>query len=399
MSLQERTPLLLLTLSIAAVGIQALMLSPLLTDIAAGLGTQAKEIGFAASAYGVGVATAALLAAPQFGRWPKRGAIRIAFAVLAVSLFLCAFAWDWRVLAGAQLIAGLASGVIIPATYALTGDIAPPDRRSQDLGKVLFGWSIAMVAGVPLAAVLSAFVGWRGTFLIVGAVAAMMPFAGMLLPKVTSFGTVGERVRYMDVLRLPGAWVGYVSTFAYMIAFYQTYTFIGDHVRQTHGAGAWLGGTISLAYGIGFGLGVIFDKWIDAKGPTRVLPLGPRSRCSAQMRPVLGDFTSSRPPSDPFRWWWRGRATPARTASRSPCPQRLPASCSDGSSMLGSAPPASARATRCASRLACRCTVTSWGRGSRRSMPASAGLLVGTSLSSVVARLCWRSGPPDPRVA
>ena len=54
---------------------------------------------------------------------------------------------------------------------------------------------------------------------------------------------------------LPGAWVGYLSTFAYMIAFYQTYTFIGDHVRQTHGAGAWLGGTISLAYGIGFGVG------------------------------------------------------------------------------------------------------------------------------------------------
>lgn len=274
MSSDGRTPLLLLTLSIAAVGIQALMLSPLLTDIAAGLGTQAKEIGFAASAYGVGVASAALLAAPQLGRWPKRAAIRIAFAVLAFSLFLCAFAWDWRVLVGAQLISGLASGVIIPATYALTGDIAPPDRRSQDLGKVLFGWSIAMVAGVPLAAVLSAFVGWRGTFLIVGAVAAIMPFAGALLPKVTSFGTVGERVRYMDVLRLPGAWVGYLSTFAYMIAFYQTYTFIGDHVRQTHGAGAWLGGTISLAYGIGFGVGVVFDKVIDRKGPIRMLPLG-----------------------------------------------------------------------------------------------------------------------------
>ncbi len=274
MSRETRTPLLLLMLSIAAVGIQALMLSPLLTDIAAGLGTEAKEIGFAASAYGVGVAAAALLAAPQLGRWPKRGAIRIAFAVLAVSLFLCAFAWDWRVLAAAQLVAGLASGVIIPATYALTGDIAPPDRRSQDLGKVLFGWSIAMVAGVPLAALLSAVVGWRGTFVIVGLVAATMPFAGALLPRVSSFGTVGERVRYIDVLRLPGAWLGYVSTFAYMIAFYQTYTFIGDHVRQTHGAGAWLGGTISLAYGIGFGLGVVFDKWIDHKGPTRVLPLG-----------------------------------------------------------------------------------------------------------------------------
>lgn len=268
----EGTPLVLLTLSIAAVGIQALMLSPLLTDIAAGLGTGPKEIGFSASAYGVGVASAALLAAPQLGRWPKRGAIRIAFAVLAVALFLCGFAWDWRVLAAGQLVAGLASGVIIPATYALTGDIAPPDRRSRDLGKVLFGWSIAMVAGVPLAAVLSAFVGWRGTFMLVGAVAALMPFAGALLPRVTAQGGA-ERVRYADVLRLPGAWTGYLTTFCYMIGFYQTYTFIGDHVRQLHGAGAWLGGTISLAYGLGFGVGVIFDKWIDRMGPLRVLPL------------------------------------------------------------------------------------------------------------------------------
>lgn len=266
-------PVRLLTLSIAAVGIQALMLSPLLTDIAAGLSTGPKEIGFSASAYGVGVASAALLAAPQLGRWPKRDAIRIAFAVLACALFLCGFAWAWQVLAAGQLVAGLASGVILPATYALAGDIAPPDRRSQDVGKVLFGWSIAMVAGVPLAAVLSAFVGWRGTFMLVGAVAGIMPFAGALLPRVTLEGG-GDRVRYGDVLRLPGAWTGYLTTFCYMIGFYQTYTFIGDHVRQVHGAGAWLGGTISLAYGVGFGFGVIFDKWIDRMGPIRVLPLG-----------------------------------------------------------------------------------------------------------------------------
>ncbi|WP_373503415.1 MFS transporter [Aestuariivirga sp.] len=273
MTPSERTPLLLLTLSIAAVGIQALMLSPLLTDIASGLGTGPKEVGFAAAAYGVGVASAALIAAPQLGHWPKRGAIRIAFAVLAVSLFLCGFAWDWRVVAAAQLVAGLASGVIIPATYALTGDIAPPERRSQDMGKVLFGWSVAMVGGVPLAAILSGLLGWRGTFMAVGAVAAAMTLAGALLPRVESHGD-GERVRYGDVLRLPGAWTGYLSTFAYMIGFYQTYTFIGDHVRQLHGAGAWLGGTISLSYGLGFGFGVVFDKWIDRKGPANVLPLG-----------------------------------------------------------------------------------------------------------------------------
>ncbi|MCB1377776.1 MAG: MFS transporter [Alphaproteobacteria bacterium] len=268
-----RTPLLLLMFSIAAVGIQALMLSPLLTDIAAGLGTGAKEIGFAAAAYGAGVAVAALLAAPQLGRWPKRTAIRTAFALLAVALAICAVAWDWRILAGAQFVAGLSSGVIIPATYALTGDVAVPDERAQAMGRVLFGWSVAMVAGVPLAALLSGVVGWRGTFWLIGGVAAAMMLAGGLLPNVTGAGDA-QSVRYRQVLQLPGASIGFLATFAFMIAFYQTYTFIGDHVRQLHGAGAWLGGAISLTYGVGFGTGVLFDKWIDRRGPHNVLALG-----------------------------------------------------------------------------------------------------------------------------
>jgi predicted MFS family arabinose efflux permease len=77
---------------------------------------------------------------------------------------------------------------------------------------------------------------------------------------------------YGTVLTMPEAVLGYVATFAYMIAFYQTYTFLGDHVRQLHHVGAWLGGTISLAYGVGFGAGAGFDKWIDDHGPRRLLP-------------------------------------------------------------------------------------------------------------------------------
>jgi len=268
-----RHRLWLLTLSLAAVGVQALMLSPLLTDIAAGLATSARHVGFAAGAYGAGVAAAALLAAPRLGHWPKRTAIRLAFAALAAALLLCGLAWDWRILVAAQFVVGLASGVIIPATYALTGDIAAQAERAQALGKVLFGWSISMVAGVPLAAVLSAAVGWRGTFVLVAAIAAISAVAGALLPHTEPHGD-GEPVGYGEVLALPGALPGYVVTFAYMIAFYQTYTFIGDHVRQLHGAGAWLGGSISLSYGLGFGIGVVFDRWIDAHGARRVLPLG-----------------------------------------------------------------------------------------------------------------------------
>lgn len=266
------SPLLILMSGIAGVGIQALMLSPLLTDIAHGLGSGAKEIGFASASYGAGVAVSALLAAPRLGSWRKRIALRIAFVVMAAGLLLCAASWNWRILAAGQLISGLAAGVIIPGTYAYTADISAPESRSQALGKVLFGWSVAMVAGVPVAALLSALVEWRGTFILVGTVAAAMALAMSFLPRSTK-GT-GQSIRYRDVLSLPGAITGYAATFSYMIGFYQTYTFIGDHVRLLHGTGAWLGGAISLSYGVGFGAGVIVDKWIDKTGPRKVLPRG-----------------------------------------------------------------------------------------------------------------------------
>jgi len=263
--------LALLMLGIAAVGIQALMLSPLLTDIARSLEANAREIGFASAAYGLGVALAAFLAAPRLGNWQKRTALRLAFVVMAAGLAACGLAWDWRILVGGQALAGLAAGIIIPGSYALTAEISAAERRSQAIGRVIFGWSAAMVGGVPLAAFLSAWVDWRGIFFLVAGLSVAMALVMGLLPHGVSHQPSTFRTSYRAALAVPGALLGLGATFCYMIGFYQTYTFIGDHVRTFHGAGAWLGGVISLAYGMGFGAGVVFDKWIDRIGPGRIM--------------------------------------------------------------------------------------------------------------------------------
>ncbi len=67
--------------------------------------------------------------------------------------------------------------------------------------------------------------------------------------------------------------LGFVATFAYMIGFYQTYTFIGDHVRHLHQAGAWLGGAVACSYGIGFGAAIFGNAWLDRMGPVRLMAL------------------------------------------------------------------------------------------------------------------------------
>jgi DHA1 family inner membrane transport protein len=268
----ESTSLTILMAGVAAVGIQALMLSPLLPDIAAALHATPRELGFATGAYGIGVAVAALLAAPKLGQWRKATAIRLAFAVMAFGLALCGLAWDWRLLVAGQAVSGLAAGIILPATYGLAAELSAPERRSRAIGKVIFGWSVAMVGGIPLAALLSDLIEWRSTFALMTAVSFAMVVIIGFVPR-SSGQIASERISYLRVLNVPGMKLCFAATFAYMIGFYQTYTFIGDHVRHLHHAGAWLGGALACSYGLGFGAAILGNAWLDRTGPVRVMAL------------------------------------------------------------------------------------------------------------------------------
>ncbi|WP_374652497.1 MFS transporter [Dongia sp.] len=271
-SISENTALTILMVAIAAVGIQALMLSPLLPDIAAALLATPREIGFATGAYGIGVATAALLAAPKLGQWRKASAIRTAFGTMGCGLALCGLAWDWRLLVIGQAVTGLSAGIILPAIYGLAAELSAPERRSRAIGKVIFGWSVAMVGGIPLAAFLSDLIDWRSTFALMTAICAAMVVLIGVLPRGS--GTIAaERVAYARVFEVPGMKLCFVATFAYMIGFYQTYTFVGDHVRHLHHAGAWLGGALACSYGVGFGAAVLGNAWLDRMGPVRLMAL------------------------------------------------------------------------------------------------------------------------------
>jgi predicted MFS family arabinose efflux permease len=222
---------------IAVVGIASLMLSPMLTDVMADLAVGPERIGIAVGAYGAGVALSAFVSAPKLDRWPRRQALQIAFGVFAAGLAIAGMAFDWRVLVAGQFIAGLASGVIIPGSYAAASDISPADRRTQALGRVVLGWSIALVMGVPLAAVLADNVGWRGAFMLVSLLSMAQAVLLNLLPSTTPSGAQPSAL-YRAALAVPGMKPLLLATLAFMFAFYGTYAFFGDHLRTIHGKGA-----------------------------------------------------------------------------------------------------------------------------------------------------------------
>ncbi len=258
-----------LTAGVVMVGAQAFVLAPLLPDIATGLSASTAEVGRALSAYGVGIVASALLLGRRLDVLSRRAVLLAGMAALAVAAAGSAAAPHWSLLALAQLVGGAGVGVVLPATYALAAELAPPGAAARATGRVLTGWSIALVAGVPLATVLGDAIGWRAAFGGLAVLCAGQVALYGLLPATPAAGP-GRGV-LGAALRAPGVAVLLTGVLAYMAAFYGVFAFVGVEIRAVHGGGATTAGLVALSYGLGFGLAAAADRLLDRLGTARLV--------------------------------------------------------------------------------------------------------------------------------
>jgi predicted MFS family arabinose efflux permease len=69
----------------------------------------------------------------------------------------------------------LSAAVFTPQAAAAIGALAPPEQRGRHITYIFIGWSVASVAGMPMAAWLGETLGWRTAF---AAIAALSMVAG-----------------------------------------------------------------------------------------------------------------------------------------------------------------------------------------------------------------------------
>lgn len=264
-----------LMFAVSVVGSNGLALSPILSDVARSFSTSALTISTAISAYGAATAASAFFLAARIDRIGIRRALLIAMAALIAALVLSAAAPHWIVLTLAQALAGAAAGVILPAAYGSASLIAAPGQEARTLGRVIAGWSVSLVAGVPLSALISDAVGWRATYATLALCAAIAAFSLRRLPERRAAHPAPLRLSrllaplsYRDVPAL------LLGCLAFSSAFYGVYAFLADHVRTLLALSAGQVGFIAFAYGAGFLLaGVAGAPLIERIGPRRALPL------------------------------------------------------------------------------------------------------------------------------
>ncbi|MER8578759.1 MFS transporter [Mesorhizobium sp. M1423] len=261
----------LLTGCIAVIGSNSLVLGPIAPAVAASFGTSVPAVMIASAAFGLGTSASALFLARYIDRLGARRMLQGALLLLAIALVASAAAPTVTALVAAQLLAGIAAGVAMPAIYASSAAIAPPGRESETIGVVLTGWTLSMVAGVSLSAVLADLVHWRAVFAAV-AVLATLALASLTLTLLSDVRKSGPAPTPLGALGVPGIVPLLVACAAFMTAFYGVYGYLGDHLHNGLGRPVSANGLAALAYGAGFGTAALLDGVIDRLGARRVMP-------------------------------------------------------------------------------------------------------------------------------
>lgn len=266
--------ILLLTASVAIIGSNSLALGPIAVSVASAFpGTTAAQVMLASALFGAGTAVSALTLAPVVDRVGLSRALCLALALLTLAMLATALAPSLMALRVAQAVAGIATGVALPATYGLAAVHAPPGRSSAYLGRVLTGWTLSLVFGASLAAVLTDLVGWRAVFAVLAVagtatLAALVSQGYLAAPRQRAAGLTP-----LAALRVPGIGPALMVCFVFMMAFYGLYAFLGTHLQAVLGLPVWAAGAAPLVYGLGFWAASFADPVIDRKGALVVAPV------------------------------------------------------------------------------------------------------------------------------
>ena len=162
-----------LTLGAFAIGTEGFMIAGLLPALARDLNVGIPAAGHLVTAFSLAYALGAPVMAVLTAGLERRRLLAIAMGCFALANLLAALAPGYVGLLAARLLLALSAGTFMPAASGYAAALGGPERRGRALSKVMNGLTLAIVAGVPLGALVGDGFGWRATFLGVAGLAAL----------------------------------------------------------------------------------------------------------------------------------------------------------------------------------------------------------------------------------
>lgn len=292
--------LLWLMLGSFAIGTESFVIAGILPDVAHDLQVTLAQAGYLVVAFSLTYGVATPVLAVLTASWPRERVLRLAMGGFAVGNAGAALAAGFWGLMSARVALALCAGVYMGTASAYAAASVAPERRGRALSLVYLGMNAATVLGVPIGTLVGHAYGWRATFAMIAAMAAIA-WAGLCLPRqpqaLQPMPGIADRLR---IAARPEVLLALVSTLLSFSGVFALYTYLAPLLALSAGVAGQMLAVALLLFGIAGSAGnLVGGRLADRFGPMPVINVVLSALCVVF---ALMALAAHLPPSGASRW-------------------------------------------------------------------------------------------------
>ena len=242
----------ILTLSLGsfAVGTGAYVVTGVLVDVARDLSVSVATAGLLVTVFAVTSAVASPILVAATSGVPRKRLLVGALLLFATANALAAIVPTFSLLLLVRVIAASGAAVFTPVASSVAAGLAPPEMRGRALSVRTAGSTIALFVGVPVGTVVGGYYGWRTSFVLVSALAAVAAVGvGSLLPATGTRARRGS-LRHLGVAKNRSV-IGVLGiTVLVLMATFVVYTYMRPLIGGLTGFGVGGEGLMLALFGL-----------------------------------------------------------------------------------------------------------------------------------------------------
>ena len=247
-----------------AIGTTEFATMSLLPYFSRSLEIDAPTAGHVISAYALGVVVGAPVIAVLAARVARRTMLILLMGVFALGNALSGLAPSYEWMMAFRFLSGLPHGAYFGLASMVASSLVPADRRTQAVGQVFLGLTVATTIGVPAANGLGRAIGWRFSFAVVAALGlAAATLVALFAPRDVP-DPQASPLRELSALRRPQVWltlgigaIGFGGLFA-------VYTYLASTLTAVTQVSDGFLPIVLCAFGIGLTTGnIVVPRYAD----------------------------------------------------------------------------------------------------------------------------------------
>lgn len=241
-----------------AIGTTEFATMSVLPYIASGLNISEPVAGHLISIYALGVVIGAPVIAIFGARFSRRSLLLVLMAFFSLTHLGTMLAPGYRSMMLFRFLSGLPHGAYFGVGALVAAAMVPPDKRTQAVGLMMIGLTIATTIGVPLSSWLAQAVGWRVVFLIVAILAALtVILVALFLPGNCMQGGGSNALRELSALTNWQIWLTLAIGAIGFGGMFGIYAYMASTLEDITGMSPKSVPLVMCLYGVGMTLGNI----------------------------------------------------------------------------------------------------------------------------------------------